>query len=200
MRRLLFLAIALSALASALPPPASAAPICVSTSSTNTDCGFIITLNPDGSFTGAAVAGANPYDGNDDALVGVINNTGNVYKGLLTLTGSGNGGGIFGFDGDGICSFVSAIYCGTAPTGYEGPLNAFTTIGAGGTSGTVDFSSGTGIPVAGATFFSLEGSPASILAGGGIGGTPVPEPMSLAMLGVGVGGMLLTRRRHRRNT
>ena len=111
----------------------------------------------------------------------------------MTLSGSGKGGGIFGFEGDGIWIYTNATYCSTAQTGYEGPLNTFTNISTDQTTGTVDFSTGSGIPVGGTSFFSLEGSPASI--GQITIPNPVPEPMSLAMLGVGVGSLLLTRRR-----
>ena len=129
---------------------------CPTTASTNTDCGFILTIAPGGVFTGAPVAGANPYDGSDDALVGVINNSGVVFSGSITLTGSGNGGGLFGFDGDGICSFVFTGngYCsvpGAAPTGYEGPNNTFSGINASETTGTVNFFN---IPIGYMNFFS----------------------------------------------
>ncbi len=157
------------------------AAICPTTSNTNTDCGYVFTIGPGGILTGAPVANANPYDGNDDALVGVVNNSGAVYSGSFTLSGSGNGGGIFAFDGDGICTFTYASYCtpALAPTGYEGPNMSFSNISSDFTSGMVNF---TGIAVGGSDFFSLEGSPASI--------TPVinnqtPEPSSLLLLATG---------------
>ncbi len=154
---------------------AAASSICPSTASTNSDCGFIFTIGPGGTLSGAAVPGAAPYDGSDDALVGVINNSGAVYNGSFTLTGSGNGGGIFAFEGDGICTFVVLPYCATAATGYEGPLNTFSNINATGTTGTVDF---TGLAAGATTYFSLEGSPSSITFG--------PEPGTTMLLGAGL--------------
>ena len=157
------------------------AAICPVTSNTNTDCGYIFTIGPGGTLTGAAVMGANPYDGNDDSLIGVVNNSGSVYSGSFTLSGSGNGGGIFGFDGDGICTFTFASYCTptNAPTGYEGLNMFFSNISAGNTMGTVNFN---GIAVGGSDFFSLEGSPSSI---NPVPITATPEPSSLLLLATG---------------
>jgi hypothetical protein len=171
-----------------------AAPICPVTGSTNTDCGYIITIGPGGVITGSAVAGANPYDGSDDALIGVVNNSGAVYTGSFTLTGSGNGGGIFGFDGDGICAYVNAPYCATAASGYEGPLNTFSGINGNGTTGTVNI---TNLGIGANTFFSLEGSPSSI-SGGIVVGNPVPEPGSLMLLATGLVGAAGSIRRRLR--
>jgi hypothetical protein len=182
------------------------ASICPSVGSTNTDCGYILTIAANGSITGAPVVGARPYDGypgGDDILVGVINNSGGVYTGSIYLTGSGNDGGIFEFDGDGICDyrFQSTMLSYCSQSGYHsdplenaGPRNTFsgiTSIG-GGTdnAGYVNFPSGLGgIPTGGTTFFSLEGSPASIAI------STVPEPTSIFLLGSCVLGWALIRRR-----
>lgn len=202
MRFLLVLALVLVGFTGLGNSTAKAALICPTTSSTNSDCGFIITIGPGNAITGSAVAGANPYDGSDDALVGVINNSGGIFTGAITFSGSGNGGGLFAFDGDGICTYVSASYCTTAPTGYEGPLNTFTNINPAGTTGTVDFSTLGGIADGATTFFSLEGSPASIIAGGGLGGIPggttTPEPASLGVLMAGLAGVWTMRRKSRK--
>jgi hypothetical protein len=187
-----YLFLALAGLSVALP--GSAATICPVTPNTNTDCGYIITIGPGGSITGSPVTGANPYDGADDALIGVINNSGAVFTGSFTLTGSGNGGGLFGFDGDGICIYTSAPYCATAATGYEGPLNTFSNI----MTTTVFDDTGTvhitGLADGATTYFSLESSPASINNGGGPVITPgTPEPSTILLLGGGIVALAVRR-------
>ena len=176
---------------------AAQAAICPTTANTNTDCAFIITIAADGSITGAAIAGANPYDGIEDALVGVVNNMATPFTGSITLS---SGVSIFGFDGDGICAFTSDAYCATAPTGYEGPNNTFANISGFGNMGDVVFNVGGGIAGGGGTtFFSLEESPSAITGGGGIiigGGVPEPTTWALMLVGfLAVGGMLRRRRR-----
>jgi hypothetical protein len=160
----------------------SASPICPNTVNTGSaDCGAIITINAGGSPTFALVAGGLPYDGSDDVLIGVVNNSGAVFTGAITLVGSGNGGGLFAFDGDGICTFTNAAYCATAATKYEGPLNTFsgiTTTSVFDDTGTVNI---TGLAAGATTYFSLESDPRTIV------GTFTPEPATLFML---AGGML----------
>jgi hypothetical protein len=163
------------------------------------DCGQVITVAPGGTFTSVSTNGANyglgtidsnPYDTVDDALVGVINNSGETLS-VLHMTGTGSGGGIFAFDGDGQQGFSGGVaFVPPAPythTGYEGPNIAFTNISADGTSGDIVFIGGL---AAGATrWFSLEGAPNTLV-------TAVPEPETYAMLLSGLGLIgFLTRRR-----
>src|SRR2546423_14654159 len=63
-----------------------------------TTCNVIITAGPGGSFV-TTVPNANPYDGSDDNLVGIINNSGHTIS-SLSFIGSGNGGGLVDVDSD----------------------------------------------------------------------------------------------------
>jgi hypothetical protein len=132
-------------------------------------------------------------------LIGVTNNSGAVFNGSFTLTGAGNGGGLFAFDGDGIYAYVGAPYCAIAATGYEGPLNTFTgimTTSVFADTGTVVIN---GLADGATTFFSLESSPASINGGGGpvIGGA-VPEPAMLPLFASALCGLALVYRKRGR--
>ena len=66
-----------------------------------TGCGVVITVNPDGTASVTSPVNGNPYDGADDTLVGIQNNSGGSFN-SITLTGSSP---IFGFDGDGVCGY-----------------------------------------------------------------------------------------------
>ena len=141
------------------------------------------------------------YDGSDDVEVGLINNSSTTQT-SFTLSGTGNGGGLFAFDGDGISNYIDAntgaltIGNPNDTSGYGGPGVTFSNFNSNRTSGEVDFSLAPGE----STYFSLESSPDSISAGGGISigggggsGTAVPEPASALLLLAGLSSLGLIK-------
>ena len=148
-----------------------------------TGCGVVITVTAVNSagvataFTLTNAGNGNPYDGVEDTLIGIVNNS----SGTLNSITLSNSTSAFGFDGDGICTFSSAVSCGT--TGYEGPDNTFSNFL--GATGTVNFT--TGLAVGGSTWFSLEGTPSGIVS------ATTPEPTSIVLLGSGLAGILVRR-------
>jgi hypothetical protein len=163
-------------------------------------CGVLITLNPNGQNPSITTPGnGNPYDGTEDTLVGIQNNSGGSVSSITLSSGSP----IFGFDADGPCDPVyhpnSYSWC-TNPnfTGYEGPDNTFTNINTGKTSGTVNFT--TPIPNGESTWFALEGTPSSLsftvsytlsvtelgLGAGTVSDTSAPTPINCTEAGTGL--------------
>jgi len=102
-------------------------------------CGVLITVTTTGALTFQFDPSVPPFDGVEDTLVGVQNDSGATIYGIF-LSGSG----IFGFDGDG-------AFGGS----YGGPGMSFNIIDA--NSGTVNFDNG--LVSSGFAYFSLEGAP-----------------------------------------
>ena len=126
-------------------PPFNECPAVRSDSS----CGILIDVTSSGASV-LSNPSMGPFDGADDTLIGIVNNSDQVVYDLA-LHSSSN---IFGFDGDGVCHYNST-YC-YGPTGYEGPGVTFSGIGNGDTSGTVNFTPGLAPGASG--WFSLEES------------------------------------------
>jgi lysophospholipase L1-like esterase len=85
----------------------------------DTSCGILIYVTNSGA-TVLSDPSQGPYDGGDDTLVGVLNASGKAIT-SLSLSSSAD---IFGFDGDGICTYSgwpAQSGCPYGPTGYEGP-------------------------------------------------------------------------------
>jgi hypothetical protein len=125
-------------------------------------CAYIITVNSNDSATIAPGADPAPFDGQDDIVVGVANNSSGMLESVSITEGNENDD-IFGFDGDGICtvSFVGDGYCdsqqkeGVNPYDYEGPDNTFSVSNP--YQGTINFD--TALAPGGTTFLSLETAP-----------------------------------------
>lgn len=107
-------------------------------------CGALITINPNGSLKIQVDPSVPPYDGVEDSLIGVVNNSGATVYGIK-LTGDD----IFGLDGDG--AFGNS---------YEGPNTSFSIQDA--NNGIVNFTGPNGLPNGGFAYFSLEGLPSAI--------------------------------------
>ena len=105
-------------------------------------CAVLITINPNGSLSLQIDPSVPPFDGDEDTLVGVFNNSGATVFGI-----SLSGPGIFGFDGD-----------GANHGSYAGPGTSFSIMDR--NTGTVNFDSGLNDQQS--LWFSLEGSPAGV--------------------------------------
>jgi hypothetical protein len=152
------LAFAAPASASAPTPPFTQCPAL----GFDSGCAILIVVEPGGSLVSYADPSQGPFDGIEDTLIGVQNESSSTVE-SIALQGT-TFPGIFEFDEDGLCSgrnesgeagFVPPpAGCPFGPTGYEGPNTSFTI--ANGNEGTVDFLEGSLAPGKSA-YFSLEG-------------------------------------------
>jgi len=120
-------------------------------------CEILLVVNANGTVTVQGDASVGTFDGSDDTLVGIINNSATAVK---AVTVSGPGSDLSGFDGDGICSGNYGSWNGSAGcpygrTGYEGPGTSFVTDPSLPDSAEVDFTGG--LAPGGKAYFSLEG-------------------------------------------
>lgn len=104
----------------ALVPPFNQAPPV----GNDTSAAVLIVVNSNGTGTILHDPTQGPYDGIEDTLVAVQNNTGGRLNSIALSSATAP---LFGFDGDGIQTYLHpanpTIY---GPTGYEGPGVSFT--------------------------------------------------------------------------
>jgi len=121
-------------------------------------CEILLVVKADNTVSVQGDPSVGAFDGSDDTLVGIINNSTATVK---AVTVSGPGSGLSGFDGDGICSGSYGSWNGSAgcpygKTGYEGPGTSFVTSASLPDSAEVDFTGG--LAPGGKAYFSLEGA------------------------------------------
>jgi hypothetical protein len=158
------LAFASSASASPPTPPFNQCPAL----GFDTSCQILLVVNAHGGLESYNDPNQGSYEGKEDFLVGVQNNSASTV-GSLTLKGLD----LFGFDEDGLCSglnesgepgFVAPpAECPFGETGYEGPNTSFSGYIhpdplQDANEGTVNFA-GTGVGTGQGAYFSLESPP-----------------------------------------
>jgi hypothetical protein len=119
----------------------------------DTSCGLLLVVNPDNTISVLGDPSQGPYDGADDTLVGIVNNSTAAVP-AITVTGPGSGLSLL--DGDGLCSY-SLSGCPFGPTGYEGPGTTIKTDSALPDEAEIDFT-GAGLAAGASAYFSLEGA------------------------------------------
>ena len=158
------------------------------------DCNVLLTINADGTVTGTNPSGTSNYDGSDDAMIGILNNTSTTLNHFLIHGSSSYGGSFGGMDGDGICqtSRFSGAACATSPqnTTFDYAPDGITLTAINATDGYVDIAGGLA-PGAG-LYFSLE-APASINSIT----LSVPEPASIALFGSALAALAFWRSRRK---
>src|SRR5260221_470485 len=93
----------------------------------DTSCALLIRITPTGQVGVYGDPSQGPFDGIEDTLIGVQNDSSTSIASIPVSSQSGKT--LFAFDGDGLCYFMwfTLTPCTwPAPTGYEGPGVSFT--------------------------------------------------------------------------
>lgn len=162
-----------------------------------TSCAVLYTFNADGSISTTVDSTIVSTDGIEDTLAGVLNLSGHTIN-FITLSGVGiNGIPLFSFDNDGMSTIPNPgsgpgyTYFGQYFSASNVLLGTttFSGISVDQKTGTIDFA---GLTDGGRAWFVLEDQ-ISFTAPPTVGN--VPEPASLALLGIGIAGFAAARRR-----
>ena len=121
-------------------------------------CEILLVVNSDSTVTVVGDPSVGPFDGSDDTLVGIVNNS---AKPVSAITVTGPGSDLSGFDETGNCSGDYGAWNGSAgcpygSTGYEGPGTSFVVSPSMPDSAEVDFTAG--LAPGASAYFSLEGA------------------------------------------
>jgi hypothetical protein len=129
----------------------------------DSSCAVLIEVTKSGELQSFSDSTQGPFDGIEDTLIGVQNNSSSTVTSIALKTGELSIP-IFAFDGDGLCSGVNSgggagfrpppEGCPFGPTGYEGPHTSFSITTE--NEGSVNFGEGT-IASGKSAYFSLEG-------------------------------------------
>lgn len=114
-------------------------------------CAILLVVNADRTISIEGDTSAGQFDGTDDTLVGIVNNSSKPVNAIVV---SGSGTDLAGFDDDGLCTFITCTW--PAPTTYEGPGMSFVLDPTTTDRVEVDFTGG--LQAGKSTYFSLEGA------------------------------------------
>lgn len=120
-------------------------------------CSILLDVDADNSVSVLTDPSVGPFDGADDTLVGIVNDS---TAPVTAVTVTGPGTDLSGFDYDGLCDAYygdgSPLGCPFGPTGYEGPGTSLRTDPSLPDEAEVDFSPA--LRPGQSAYFSLEGA------------------------------------------